>query len=285
MTTQSIYKSTAGEQAVLALYDSLLAQWPVPSETFHIPTRHGQTFVIASGPATAPPLLLLHGAGTNSAMWGGDVAAYSQDYRVYAVDLPGEPGKSAPNRPPWAGPAYTEWLEDVLAALAIDQVSLVGLSQGGWTALKFATAQPDRVNKLVLLTPGGITPDKMSFLFRAMGLMLLGRWGLRRLNRILFANQPVPDGVDEVLILMTTHFKPRVGVLPRFTDEELQRLTMPVLLLVGSHDALRDGRKIVARLEKLLPQLTAIVIPGAGHALINTTNQIIPFLTAEERCS
>ena len=218
-------------------------------------------------------------------MWGGDIAAYSQYYRVYAVDLPGEPGQSAPNRPSWAGPAYTEWLADVLAGLAIDQVSLVGLSQGGWTALKFATTKPDQVNKLVLLTPGGITPDKMSFLFRAMGLMLLGRWGLRRLNRILFAKQPVPDGVDEVLILMTTHFKPRVGVLPRFTDEELRQLTMPVLLLVGSQDALRDGRKIVARLEKLLPQLTAIVIPGAGHALINTTNQIIPFLTAEERCS
>lgn len=284
MTTQAIYKSAAGERAVMAIYDSLLAQWPVPYQALNIPTRHGQTFVIASGPATAPPLLLLHGAGTNSAMWGGDVAAYSQDYRVYAVDLPGEPGKSAPNRPPWAGPAYTEWLEDVLAGLAIDQATLVGLSQGGWTALKFATAHPDRVNKSVLLTPGGIIPDKMSFLFRAIGLMLLGRWGLRRLNRILFANQPVPPGVDEVLILMTTHFKPRVGKLPCFTDEELQRLTMPVLLLIGTDDALRDARKIIARMEKLLPQLTAITIPGAGHALINTTSQIIPFLAAEERC-
>lgn len=96
-------------------------------------------------------------------MWAGDVAAYSRQYRVYAVDLPGEPGKSAPNRPAWDGPAYAEWLEDVLDALKIEKATLLGLSQGGWAALKFAVYQPQRVEKLVLLNPAGIAPDKLSF--------------------------------------------------------------------------------------------------------------------------
>jgi len=69
---QSIYTSLAGEQAVMALYDSLLTRWPVPYATLNVPTRHGSTFVIASGAESAPPLVLLHGAGTNSTMWAGE---------------------------------------------------------------------------------------------------------------------------------------------------------------------------------------------------------------------
>jgi pimeloyl-ACP methyl ester carboxylesterase len=115
--TKSIYKSSAGERAVMALYDRVLADhWPAPYETLNTPTRHGDTFVVANGDKSAPPLVLLHGAGSNSAIWAGDVAAYSQQHRVYAVDLPGEPGKSAPNRPAWDSPAFAEWLEDVFDA-------------------------------------------------------------------------------------------------------------------------------------------------------------------------
>jgi len=153
MTAHSIYKSPAGERAVMAWYDAALASWPVPYEALNVPTRHGNAFVLASGASgkeSGTPLILLHGAGTNSAMWAGDVAAYSPQYRVYAVDLLGEPGKSAPNRPAWDSPAYAEWLGDVLDALKIERASLLGLSQGGWTALKFAVYQPRRVESLVV---------------------------------------------------------------------------------------------------------------------------------------
>jgi len=153
MMAQSIYKSPAGERAIMAWYDSALARWPVPCETFNIPTRHGDTFVLASGASgkeSDSPLILLHGAGTNSAMWAGDVATYSRQCRVYAVDLLGEPGKSAPVRPAWGGPAYAEWMADLLDALKVQKARLLGLSQGSWTALKFAVYQPRRVESLVL---------------------------------------------------------------------------------------------------------------------------------------
>ena len=149
--TEPIYKSAAGEAAVMDLYERTLAHWPVPCTTAVLPTRHGDTFVIASGPESAPPVVLLHGASSNALAWIGDVATLSHTLRVYAVDLPGEPGRSSPNRPPWAGPAFSEWMEDVLDGLHIEQAALVGISQGGWTALKFATAQPERVAALVLL--------------------------------------------------------------------------------------------------------------------------------------
>jgi pimeloyl-ACP methyl ester carboxylesterase len=132
------------------------------------------------------------------------------------------------------------------------------------------------------LTPGGITPDRTSFVLRAIPLSFLGGWGRARINRMVFGRQPIPEEVNKVTTLIMTHFKSRVGVLPIFSDAELQRLTMPTLLLMGEEDALRDARQIAERMGKLLPQLTAVIIPQAGHALYNTTGHILPFLAATE---
>jgi pimeloyl-ACP methyl ester carboxylesterase len=216
-------------------------------------------------------------------MWASDVGEYSRHYRVYAIDLLGEPGKSAPVRPDWNSPAYAEWLSDILDALDIEKAILIGLSQGGWTALKFATSRPERVDKLVLLTPGGITPDRISFALRAITLSLLGRWGRERITRMVFAPLPIPAEVNEAITTIMTHFKSRLGVLPIFSDEELRRLTMPTLLLMGQEDALRDAEKIAERMRKLVPQLTAMIIPQAGHVLYNTTSHIVPVLAVTAR--
>jgi pimeloyl-ACP methyl ester carboxylesterase len=280
MNTTPIYKSPEGEREVMAIYETVLAHWPVPCETLRLPTRHGETFVIANGEKTAPPLVLLHGASSNATAWVGDVADYSRAFRVYAVDILGEAGKSAPNRPAWDGPAYAEWLEDVLDALKVRKTSLVGISQGGWTALKFATTRPERVEKLVLLTPGGVAPTKLSFLLRAIPLSMMGRRGAEAINRIVFGKQPIhPDAVKFMNVIMT-HFKARMEAEQMFSDEALQRLTMPTLLLGGAQDALRSADQIAARLKKFAPDLTVITLPDMGHVLHNTTAQVLPFLTA-----
>jgi pimeloyl-ACP methyl ester carboxylesterase len=262
----------------MAWYDALLARWPVAHTTLNIASRYGSTFVIASGKESAPPLILLHGAGSNSAMWAGDFVEFSRHYRVYAVDLLGEPGRSAPVRPDWKSAAYAEWLGDVLDALKIERAILVGLSQGGWTALKFATSRPERVHKLVLLTPGGITPDRLSFALRAITLSFFGRWGIERINRMVFSPLPIPAEINDAITLIMSNFRPRIGVLPIFSDAELQRLTMPTLLLMGQDDTLRDAARIAERMRKLVPALTTDIIPRAGHALFNTTSRILPFL-------
>jgi pimeloyl-ACP methyl ester carboxylesterase len=224
---------------------------------------------------------LLHGAASNAVSWAGDVAAYSAHFRVYAVDLPGEPGKSAPNRPAWEGFAFAEWLEDVLDGLSLPKASFVGLSQGGWTALKFATSFPGRVDKLVLLTPGGVMPTRASFIINAIALSLLGSWGAQRINRIVFGKQTIHPEAVKFMNAIMTHYKPRIGKEYLFTDDELRSLTMPVLLLGGTEDALFPTEEVVQRMRRLVPNLQAALIPDMGHALINMSGRVIPFLTAE----
>ena len=73
-----IYKTTEGERVVRERYLEILNRWPVPNQQLRVPTREGETFIVACGPENAPPLLLLHGSGVNAAMWIGDVAAWAE---------------------------------------------------------------------------------------------------------------------------------------------------------------------------------------------------------------
>ncbi len=139
MKNETIFRSAEGRAQILAYYDSVLARWPLPYETFTVPTAQGETFVLASGPTEAPPLVLLHGSSANSAMWVGDVAELARVYRVYAVDIPGEPGKSEAVRYELDGERYAGWLDAVLDGLGVARTvarpimrGALGRGSGGW---------------------------------------------------------------------------------------------------------------------------------------------------------
>ena len=278
MNSAVLYSSEAGRRAIMSFYDAIFARWPMPYEEKTVPTRYGDTFVIACGDEAAPPLVLLHGASSNAVFWLEEAANYSRNFRVYAVDIIGEPGRSAPSRPPWKGAAHVEWLQDVLAGLGVNRPSVLGISEGGWIALKFAVNRPDCVEKLVLLAPGGIAAARPSFFLHSLPLMLLGRRGAEAINRIVFGDQPVhPDALKYMNAIMT-HFKLRVSNLPIFSDAELRGLSMPVLLMVGERDAILPSRKMAGRLERLIPGLKLIFDPVMGHVLFGVSERVTPFL-------
>jgi pimeloyl-ACP methyl ester carboxylesterase len=275
-----VFKSEDSQRKIMELYDKMLGQWPVTHECLEIPTRHGNTFVIASGEPGADPLILLHGAGSNSLLWIDDVQMYSKHYRVYAVDLIGEAGKSSANRPSWQGPAYEEWLADIYDGLKIVNATIIGISQGGWTAIKFAIARPDKVDRLILICPSGIIHDNMNFVLQALTHTVMGSWGIRRIVRNLFGDQPVQKAVLEAMTLTIKNFKHRLEIPPLYTNEELANLTMPTLYIGGTKDVLRNSAKIADRLCRLVPNLTVNLVHGGGHAINDTTCIILPFILA-----
>ncbi len=151
----SVFRTPEGETAFLAEYDAAMKLWPVPYEELDLPSRFGMTHVVVSGPKDAPPLVLLHGYMATSTMWSRNIADFSRDYRVYAIDVMGQPSKSIPKEPIRNAADYAAWLTATLDGLHLDRISLVGMSYGGWLALNFAIAAPGRVRRLVLLSPGG----------------------------------------------------------------------------------------------------------------------------------
>jgi pimeloyl-ACP methyl ester carboxylesterase len=278
MKQTSLYKSDAGEKLLMNLYNEIMSKWPVPCRQLQIDTRYGKTFIIESGQESAKPLILLHGSCSNALSWIPDIPRYCRHFRVYAVDIIGEPGKSYSGKPEANGVAFGEWMEDVLNSLKIDRTMIAGMSYGGWTALKFATYRPEMVEKLALITPGGIIPIKKYFAFRDILYIKMGKWGARKINRILFGNVPVPVDVINYIDLVMSNIKARNASMPIFSDEELRRLTMPTLLLGGLKDPIQNIVKVVARMNKLLPCLTAKTYAEGGHILPYSTKEIIAFL-------
>jgi pimeloyl-ACP methyl ester carboxylesterase len=274
MTAQSIYKSPTGQQAIHTFYDRVLESWPIPYDLRIVPTRHGDTSVIVSGNGDKPPIILLHGSASNAITWAGDVETYTRDYTVYAVDILGEPGKSAPNRLPYEGAAFDEWLEDVRTGLNLSKVTLVGLSFGGWVATRYALTYAQHVEAVVLLNPGGVVPHRPGGLLQLVSLSFFGTWGMNRSMRLLFADEPIPEGTTEAMMVISKHFRPR-SAPPVFTDAELGSLTIPVLLIVGEKDCLFDAQAAASRVNTLIAHSEVQVVPGAGHAIVYTAQQVL----------
>lgn len=120
----TVFKSPTAADLVHEKYRSCLKSWPIEKRQLRIPTRFGETFVVASGPRQAPPVVFLHGTMATSAMWLLEVSALKDEFCIYAVDVIGDAGFSAPIRPPMDSDAYALWLQDVLSELEIARASL-----------------------------------------------------------------------------------------------------------------------------------------------------------------
>jgi pimeloyl-ACP methyl ester carboxylesterase len=278
-----IYKSAEGERQVRERYLAFLKHWPVDHQQIRIPTNQGETFVIASGAEGAPPLLLLHGGAANSAMWMGDIRAFAGSFRVYAIDMIGEAGLSAPSRPPLSSDAHALWLDEVLRDLSVDRASIVGVSLGGWLALDYATRRPQRVERVAVLCPGGVGRQKVGIVFATIALRMCGAWGRRKLSERILGRAPANPSPPvkafiDLVALIHQHFRPRMVKLPVFSDDDLRRLEMPLLTIVGAQDVLLDSRQTKSRLERLLPQADVVILPEAGHFIPGQTGKILAFL-------
>jgi pimeloyl-ACP methyl ester carboxylesterase len=287
MKNNSIYKSLEGKEAILKMYEEFLLSLPFKSEQIMIPTRHGQTFCIACGDKTNSPLILLHGSGSNALIWREEISGYSKNFRVYAVDIIGEPGKSEPNRPSHSGNEYAEWLLDIVTYLKIEKgtLNITGISLGGWMAIKFAVFYPEYVNHLALLCAGGISRIKFSALIQGFVMSflmpLIGEEGIRKGLRKTNDSKPLHPDAEKFIITIFKNFHPRLS-LPLFSDAELKRLTMPVLFLGGSLDSFFNTEKSAKRLRALLNNVKIKIFPDKGHILMNMQSEVIPFLTGKE---
>jgi pimeloyl-ACP methyl ester carboxylesterase len=279
----AIYKTEAGKQAIAAFYAKALERWPVPSTRVVVPTRHGDTFVIASGPESAPAVILLHGSGSNSAIWMRDVAEWSRRRRVFAVDIIGEPGLSAPSRPPLRSDAYVEWLDDVCGALGVTSASLVAISLGASLALEYAVKRPSRVASLSLMSPAGIGRRKQLFMIKAGVMLLLGRTGIRKAFSSASGKTSVPPALAQYITLIFENFRPRREAPPIRSDAELRALSMPVQVIVGGRDAMIHTRDTADRIRRHMSHAELIVLEDAGHMLPPQTARVGEFLSRVEQ--
>ncbi|RZS29762.1 pimeloyl-ACP methyl ester carboxylesterase [Herbihabitans rhizosphaerae] len=281
----TIYKSEAGERLLRETYEKTLEHWPVPSEHLRVPTPEGETFVVASGRESAPPLVLLHGSGSNSMEWMPRIATLAEHFRVYSVDIIGEPGLSAPSRPPLESDRYAVWLDAVLDHLGVDRTRILAISLGGWVALDYASRRPERVERMALSCPVGVGRQKWGFLLRVGVLNLFGEWGKRRSMALILGSEystMKPEhvtAIGERQHLVAKHYRYRT-TLPVLGDDALRRLAMPLHVLAGARDVMLDTATTKRRLDALVPHATVRLLPGVGHLIVGHEDEQLEFLTS-----
>ncbi|KLO44617.1 hypothetical protein ABW17_07885 [Mycobacterium nebraskense] len=138
-----------------------------PSLQFRTIHGYRRAFRVAgSGPA----LLLIHGVGDKSTAWEPVHAKLARRFTVIAPDLLGH-GESEKPRADYSLAAFANGMRDLLAALDIDRVTLVGHSFGGGVAMQFAYQYPQLVERIVLVSSGGVAQEvSMALRLAAMPL-------------------------------------------------------------------------------------------------------------------
>jgi pimeloyl-ACP methyl ester carboxylesterase len=254
--------------------------WLVPHEEREIPTRFGKTHVVISGPEEASPLVLLHGYMATLMMWAPNIADLSTDYRVYAIDVMGQPGKSIPDEPVRNAADYVAWLTATLNGLHLDRISLVGMSYGGWLALNYALAAPERVQKLALLSPAGsLLPIVRQFSLRGVLMSLFPtHFTVKSFMHWLGFTDSRRD-VFELMYLGLKHFRippDTLRVMPTvFSDDALGAMHVPTLLLMGEHEVIYDSTAALARARRLIPDFRGELVPSSSHDMCFTQHRIV----------
>ncbi len=231
------------------------------------------------GPKDAPAVLLLHGFGASLHTWEPWAQALAPRHRVIRFDLPAS-GLTGPDP---SGDYSDERSMQLVAALmdarGVARATLVGHSMGGRIAWRFAAAQPQRVERLVLLAPDGFASPGFEY-----GKPPEVGAGVELMRHVL----PRP--------LLTMSLKPAYADPAQMTDERatryhdlllapgvraglidrmrqvvlrdpvpiLKTITAPTLLIWGDRDAMVPLANAQDYLQAL-PRSRLVTLPGVGH--------------------
>ena len=243
-------------------------------------------FVADTG--TGPPVVLLHGGGPGASgvsNYSRNIEPLAQHFRVIVPDMPGygRSAKGVDGSDPFG--YLADHIRGMLDALGIDRAHLVGNSYGGSCALRLALDTPHRVDKLVLMGPGGVGTTRG---LPTAGLKsLLGYYGgdgpsldkLRTFIRtyLVYDGDTVPESLIEsryaVLDRPRGHRQPTpatpagLGTLWRmdFTrDPRLAKLATPTLVIWGRDDKVNKPSG-AAMLGRRMPNADVLLTANTGH--------------------
>ena len=274
------FRSPQAKQEYLTVYDDLAKRWPTPSETRFVHTSFGQTFIRIQGPIDGAPLVLLPGDTETSLSWLPVIRPLSQGFRTYAIDHVYDNGRSIYTKAMSRPEDFVDWLDQVFVGLGLDRLNLAGYSYGGWQSALYALAHPEKVERLVLLTPAStvLSPGPV-ILARAILYFFLPFRFVTKNYFYWYGPDAVKDErmrarVDEMVeedLLSRRCFKKRRFVNPaRLTDADWLALKVPTLFLVGKNDRTYSPARAVRRLHEVAPMVEAKIAPNTDHYIMLT---------------
>lgn len=271
------FTSDESKDKILNFYDTLLEQISVKYEKLNIQNRFGDTFCIASGEVSAPPIILLHSAYTNAAVWIEEISNFSKSYRVYALDLPGGPGKSTDEKLSFDTDDYIDWLSDIFNFLDIQKSILIGASLGAFIATKFSINYPEKVSKLILISPLGIVSNN-KIIDLAISVFPKVEEGINIILQFINAGIPIPEVILNYQNYIQARVNKRKDEIPLFKDDELEKLNMPCALFLGENDENINVEETKDKFKALVKDSEVIMLKDKDHGLTGISKEMLNYL-------
>ena len=234
---------------------------------------------LEGGPGSGEALILLHGFGGDKDNWPLYARRLCREYRVIIPDLPGFGDNARDPDADYSMDAQAKWLLAFADALQIDGFHVGGNSMGGFIALKFTLAYPDRILSLALLNNAGVLGGTKSELQIATenGESLLTVSSAEEFDRLLafivYRSLPLPGFIKQPYcddLIANEAFMEKIfwAMAEEFLNDplndELHNVTAPTLIVWGRHDRLIDV-SCTDVMKANIPNSQCVVFEETGH--------------------
>ncbi len=286
------FPDAGAEARYFATYRDAMASTPEPASTEDAPTAFGTVRTYRYGRETGSPIVLLPAFWATAAMWAPNIAELAEGHPVYTLDTLGQPGASVQTVPIRTAADCAAWLGEVLSALELRDVHLVGCSYGGWLTFNQALHSPERLATITLIEPANVL-TRLSARFKCSAVALIPavpRALTRRAMAWGLGNPAVDDPMHVIveLIAAGAHDYRALGTspAPRYpNDDELRSVQTPTLALLGGRSVVQDSTAAAERARNLLVAGEVELWVNASHAVsaevpTQVNRRILDFVSA-----
>jgi pimeloyl-ACP methyl ester carboxylesterase len=280
---ESLYTSEKGKQQILSLYDNKLAELNIQYTNKRIETSFGTTNVIVAGDPSKPPIVLIHGSNGCAPIALETYFDLLDSFSVYAVDVLAQPNKSAETRLSMKDDSYGQWMNEIIDALQLKNVTLAGFSFGGLVILKTLINNESNIKEVFLSAPAYIVngnPIKALFKFFIPMKRYMKTKKTKYLERFLDAAFTEKDDfAHNSLALVFTYFTMDFSPVPVIKTIEASKIKTPITIIAAGNDIIFPGEKMIKRAKKIFPSLKrTLLLKDSKHVQNKKDNSRIATL-------
>jgi pimeloyl-ACP methyl ester carboxylesterase len=267
----TLYTSEQSKVELMNIYKECMSGWPSDTRNRFIKTQYGKVHLLECGNEEDPPLVLLHAASMGAHSWTENLPPLLGHYHIFSIDNPGEGNKSElndvlvfPSTPKEVADLYATLLD----TLHVDSAILFGASNGGFIAQNLAFYHPEKVSRMVLFGPMGLTRlTNGSVAMMGLATIYPFQWIRNIVTDWALGTAPVCHkkyGAWFNTIMKGTI--PSIAHPVPMTTTQKQQMDLPVLLFLGSNDKIVGDAETARKTALDYPDIQ-IEILDSGHLI------------------